>query len=253
MATTTTTTSSPLPLPIRITILISGTGTNLQALIDATTAPTPPHPSLQNTQIVRVISDKKNAFGLTRAQNAGIPTKYHNLISGGYTKRHPRPEGSNITGASPEAREAFDKDLAALTLADEPDLVVCAGFMHILSPAFLFPLSSRSPPLPCINLHPARPGMYNGRDAIERAFRDFQEGKVEDGRTGVMVHYVIEDVDMGEVILVEEVEMRVGEGLEELKGRVRVVEHAVIVEGTARAAERFRGQRGTGRGGGAGG
>jgi len=123
----------------RITVLISGSGTNLQALIDAQEKLLP-----QGAKIIRVISNKKDAFGITRAQAADIPTSYHNLLK---YKRDPKYEGDVS-----KARVAYDEDLAKLVLRDEPDLIVCAGFMHILSPGFLEPLEKGN--VKIINLHP---------------------------------------------------------------------------------------------------
>ncbi len=77
---------------------------------------------LPNTTIVRVISNKKDAKGLQRAQKAAIPTAYHNLIAGGYLKKGEKDQ--DIVKA---AREKYDADLADLLLKDKPDLVVCAG------------------------------------------------------------------------------------------------------------------------------
>ncbi|KAF4946687.1 hypothetical protein F66182_18579, partial [Fusarium sp. NRRL 66182] len=71
--------------PIRLTVLISGNGTNLQAVIDEIAKPT--NSKLANTQIVRVLSNRKTAYGLERASKAGIPTTYHNLVK--YKKAHP--------------------------------------------------------------------------------------------------------------------------------------------------------------------
>ena len=134
-----------MPNPIRLTILISGSGTNLQAVIDKTADGTLP------TSIVRVISNRKNAFGLERARRANIPTQYHNLVA--YKKRHPAtPEGVQA------AREEYDAELARLVVADAPDLVVCLGFMHVLSGRFLENLNG----VEIINLHPALPGAFNG-------------------------------------------------------------------------------------------
>lgn len=213
--------------PINITILISGTGTNLQALIDATT--TTSH--LPSCQITHVISNKKNVPGLNRAKAAGIDTTVLNLVSDGYTAKG--------TPATPAARSAYDADLAALILAVPTDLVVCAGFMHILSPAFLTPLSTAS--VPVINLHPALPGQYSGTNAIQRAWQDCQDGKAD--RTGVMIHYVIQEVDMGECIIEREVEMREVKTLEGLEVRMHEAEHIAIVEGTGKAVERVRAAR----------
>jgi len=133
----------------RVTVLISGNGTNLQALIDDKDH------KLTSCTIVRVISNRKSAFGLTRAQKANIPTAYHNLVT--YKKKYSSSSHSEdeAKAAEDRAREEYDQDLAKLVLEDSPDLVVCAGFMHILKPAFLDPLEDKG--VKIINLHP---GIY---------------------------------------------------------------------------------------------
>ena len=100
--------------PAKLTVLISGSGTNLQALIDACASSKLP------AQIIRVISNKKDAFGLTRASNASIPTKYHNLLAGKYIAKGEKDEDRRREG-----REKYDADLARLVMEDKPDLVVC--------------------------------------------------------------------------------------------------------------------------------
>lgn len=136
-----------MPSPIRTTVLISGNGSNLQAVIDKVAT------NQLDLNIVRVLSNRKDAFGLERARKANIPTQYHNLVK--YKKQHPAtPEGVQA------AREEYDAELARLILADEPELVVCLGFMHVLSPRFLEPLESAR--VRIINLHPALPGAFNG-------------------------------------------------------------------------------------------
>lgn len=162
----------------KVTVLISGNGSNLQALIDASSSTMP------YLKIVRVISNRANAFGLTRAQNASIPTTYHNLIAGKY-----HASGERDPAVKQKAREKYDADLAEKVLADEPDLVVCAGWMHILAPTFLNPLTERK--VPVINLHPALPGKYDGTGAIQRAYDDYHKGILEHDKTGIMIHYVI--------------------------------------------------------------
>ena len=133
--------------PIRVTVLISGNGSNLQTVIDRTVAGQLP------VNIVRVLSNRKDAFGLERARRANIPTHYHNLVK--YKKQHPAtPEGIQA------AREEYDAELARLVLADSPDMVACLGFMHVLSPRFLEPLETAK--VKIINLHPALPGAFNG-------------------------------------------------------------------------------------------
>ena len=213
----------------RITVLISGSGTNLQALIDAASASTLPG------TIIRVISNRKTAFGLERAKKAGIPTAYHNLVS--YKSRFPDSEG----GAFLEARRNYDNDLAKLVLEDKPDIVVCAGWMHILAPTFLEPLREQN--VPVINLHPALPGAFNGIHAIQRAHEAFNKGEVD--KTGVMVHHVISEVDMGSPILVREVEIKKGESVEELEERIHQVEWKIIVDGTKLAIEELQKKKGS--------
>lgn len=107
--------------------------------------------------------------------------------------------------------------------------------MHILAPTFLDPLSAAG--VPCINLHPALPGKYDGIDAIGRAYKDFQDGKLENDETGVMIHYVISEVDAGQPILVQKVKILEGETLEELTERIHEVEHKAIVQGTEMAID----------------
>lgn len=218
--------SPGLPRITKATVLISGNGSNLQQLIDASSS------TLSYLQIVRVISNRSSAYGLTRAANASIPTKYHNLISQKYISKS---ETSATVKAA--AREKYDADLATIVLSDSPDIIICAGWMHIVTPKFLDPLKERG--VPVINLHPALPGKYDGAGAIKRAWEDFQEGKLEDGKTGVMVHYVIDEVDRGQPILVKEIECRAGESLEDLEERIHEVEHKIIVEGTALAISKL--------------
>ncbi|KAI4255619.1 MAG: hypothetical protein L6R42_006640 [Xanthoria sp. 1 TBL-2021] len=197
-------------MPSKLVILISGNGSNLQAIIDAIASGV-----IADTIIALVISNRKDAYGLERARKAGIPTTYHNLVP--YSKIHPSPDPS--TKYSPAARAAYDADLAKKVLDARPDLV-------ILSPSFLAPLSTANTPV--INLHPALPNQYDGALAIERAYADFQAGRIQ--RTGLMVHYVVEEVDRGEPIVVRAVEIREGDGLEDLRGRIHGVEHGVVVE-----------------------
>jgi phosphoribosylglycinamide formyltransferase len=180
---------------------------------------------------------RKTAYGLERASTAGIKTTYHNLVA--YKKEHPStPEGVEA------ARKEYDADLAKIVLGlqPRPDLIVCAGWMHIFTPSFLSPIASASPSPPfttpgirVINLHPALPGEFAGASAIERAYEAGQKGEIK--RTGVMIHELIEEVDAGEAILTQEVEIREGESLDDLEGRMHDVEHGLIVEGTRKVLE----------------
>ena len=208
-------------MPTNITVLISGNGTNLQALIDACI-----NHSIPNAQIVHVISNRKDAYGLTRANDAGIPTSYHNLVK--YKKEH---QGLDVG----KIREIYDSDLACMVLARPTDIVVCAGFMHVLAPSFLQPLKAAG--VPVINLHPALPGQFNGINAIQRAYEAFQRQEIN--KTGIMVHYVIAEVDMGEPILVKEIELHPEESLQDLESRIHKVEWQVVIEATKLAIDRL--------------
>ncbi|KAK3821260.1 MAG: formyl transferase [Benniella sp.] len=194
----------------RIVVLISGTGSNLQALIDAVQNGT-----LQ-AEISLVVSNRSNAYGLERAKMAGIPTKV--LALKPYT-------------SAGKPRTEYDADLAQIIREAQPVLVVLAGFMHILSSAFL----DEFPSTPLINLHPALPKQFDGAKAIERAFEAYKEGKIQ--HTGVMVHRVIQEVDGGEPLLVQEVEIRKEDDLAALQERIHAVEHVLIVRGAAMILE----------------
>ena len=202
-----------------ITLLISGSGSNLQAIIDSCNTP-----ALPNAQVTHVISDRKDAYGLKRAEAANIPTTYHGILP--YKKKYP-DDSSNPRFQ--KARRAYDADLANIILRDKPpDIVVCAGFMRILTTAFLDPV--RSADVLIINLHPSLHGDLVGAGCIKRAWEEFQQGTRT--KTGVMVHYVIAEVDMGEPIVQKEVDMLGCRSSEELEQRLHGTEHGLIVEGT---------------------
>lgn len=105
--------------------------------------------------------------------------------------------------------------------------------MHILSDPFIKALKTAN--VPIINLHPALPGKFNGSNAIQRAWDAFQKGEIVG--TGVMVHHVIGEVDMGEPIVVKEVECVVGEDVNGLEERIHKVEWGAIVEGVRKELE----------------
>ncbi|KAI9832324.1 MAG: hypothetical protein M1826_002010 [Phylliscum demangeonii] len=226
-----------------LTVLISGSGTNLRALIQAcapydspSLSPSsstshcssnhlreilshlPPH-----TTIARVIYNRKAAaqgVGIAAALKALIPTTYHNLLAyeaeAEAEAKHEVHEAEGPDGVKRRARERYDRDLAALVLADMPVVVVLAGFMHVVSPAFLDPL--RMAGILVINLHPALPGMYPGAGALRRQYEDFQNGRID--RVGIMVHEVIPEVDMGRAICVREIPLSKRDRLSDFEERV---------------------------------
>lgn len=110
----------------------------------------------------------------------------------------------------------------------KPDLVVCAGWMLILSPTVLTPLEKTG--ITIINLHPALPGAFDGTHAIERAWKAGQSGDITTG--GVMIHKVIAEVDRGAPVLVKEIDLRKDESLDDYETRIHDLEHVAIVEGT---------------------
>jgi formyltetrahydrofolate-dependent phosphoribosylglycinamide formyltransferase len=189
----------------RIAVLISGFGSNLQAIIDAVAGG-----RLPGVEIAVVVSNRKAAYGLQRAAQAGIPTEYYPL------KPYRAPGRS---------REQYDADLAAL-LRDQyaVEWIVQAGWMHLWSMAFLQHYPNR-----VLNLHPALPGTYPGMHGIEEAWEAHQAGEMD--RTGVMIHLVPDEgVDDGPVVAQVEVPIQADDTLETLEARVHAVEHRLIVE-----------------------
>lgn len=207
-----------------VLVLISGSGTNLQALIDAAASN-----NLYDAKISCVISSSPDAYGLTRASNANVPSIVHTLQSPKYYGSIPKTDKA----ARKTAREQFNTDLAEIILqqSPRPDLIVCAGWMLILAPSFLQPLEKAG--IPIINLHPALPGAFPGTHAIERAWEAGQKGEATKG--GVMIHYVITEVDEGEPLVVKEIDLKKEETVDEYEARVHSIEHAAIVEGAVKA------------------
>lgn len=186
----------------RIVVFISGSGSNLQAVIDAV------QDQRLYAEIPLVVSNRKQAFGLVRAQKAGIPTKYVPL-------KPYRDAG--------RSREEYDADLARAVQAYNPDLIVLAGWMHILSPAFLEKFPGK-----VINLHPALPGAFAGVNAIERTYEAYRREQVQHG--GCMVHYVVPEIDAGPVVVQAIVPIHAGDTLEAFAERMHQTEHRLIVE-----------------------
>lgn len=189
----------------RLCVLISGSGSNLQALIDAIQA------GDITAEIVLVVSNRQSAYGLERAKQADIPTLYFPFNKG-------------------QDRQQYDADLAAQIQASQVDLIVLAGWMHILSPMFLDVFPQR-----VINLHPALPGMFAGTHAIERAYQAYQEGAVVE--SGCMVHYAIPEVDMGAVIQQAVVPILPNDTLDDFEARMHQTEHRILVAAVKQLAE----------------
>jgi formyltetrahydrofolate-dependent phosphoribosylglycinamide formyltransferase len=183
----------------RLVVLISGSGTNLQAILDACTKNELP------ARVVAVISNKPDAYGLQRAARAGVPSTV-------------------ITKDQAPDRREYDALLAGYAASHRPDYIILAGWMRVLTSAFLDRFPNR-----VINLHPALPGAFPGTHAIERAYEAWQKGEID--RSGVMVHLVPDEgVDSGPVLGVQEIPFVHGESPEQFEERVHAVEHTFLVE-----------------------
>jgi len=184
--------------PARLVVLVSGSGTNLQAILDACAS------GELAASVVAVISDKPDVYGLVRAAKAGVPTTV-------------------ITKAQAPDRRTYDALLAGYVASHRPDYVILAGWMRLLTSAFLDRFPSR-----VINLHPALPGTFPGTHAIERAYEAWLKGEIE--RTGVMVHLVPDEgVDNGPVLDTREIQFEPGETLDQFEGRIHGIEHQLLV------------------------
>lgn len=183
----------------RLVVLISGNGSNLQAILDACLS------GELDAKIVSVISNKADAYGLVRAKNAGVEAIYF-------------PKQEN------ESRNEYDTRLADLVLTKQPDYIVLAGWMRILTTIFLDHFQNR-----VINLHPALPGTFPGTHAIERAYKAYERGEIK--HTGIMVHLVPDEgVDNGPVLGQQKIDFQPNESLEKFESRVHEVEHKLLVD-----------------------
>jgi phosphoribosylglycinamide formyltransferase 1 len=198
--------------PVRLVVLISGHGSNLQAILDAGAT------GGLRAQVVAVISNQEEALGLERARRAGIPAIH-------------------LAKAASQTRRAYDAELSDLVAGYRPDWIVLAGWMRLLTSAFLDRFPNR-----VVNLHPALPGTFPGVDAIERALQAFRRGEI--GYTGVMVHLVPDEgIDSGPVLAQAVVEIRPDDDLAALEARLHAVEHQLLVSTLQRLTQSLPAQR----------
>ncbi|GAA0197806.1 phosphoribosylglycinamide formyltransferase [Kangiella japonica] len=182
----------------RIVVLISGSGSNLQALIDAAEM------GGINGHIVAVISNKPDVYGLTRAQNAKIPTEV-------------------VDHTAFDGRQAFEVELSNVINRYSPDLIVLAGFMRILNSEFVQPYEGKM-----LNIHPSLLPKYKGLHTHRRA--------LENGDTehGVSVHFVTSELDGGPVIAQRTVKVEKSDTEQSLQAKVQQQEHQLYPEVVAR-------------------
>jgi phosphoribosylglycinamide formyltransferase 1 len=178
---------------MNVAVLASGAGTNLQALIDQLHG-------REGVELVAVASDNPQAPALERARKAGIALQAFPL------------------GDHPD-REARDRAIAAWLALREAELVVLAGYMQLLAPAFLEAFPDR-----VINVHPALLPAFAGLNAVEQAIA--YGVKV----FGVTVHFVDDGVDTGPVILQRAVELPDARAAAEVIDRLRPLEHELLPE-----------------------
>ncbi|MGN6299848.1 MAG: phosphoribosylglycinamide formyltransferase [Angustibacter sp.] len=180
--------------PARLVVLVSGTGTNLQALLDACADPA------YGAHVVAVGADRDGIEGLARAQRAGVPTFVLRV-----------PDFAD--------RAAWDAALTEQVASYEPDLVVSAGFMKLVGPAFVARFAGRF-----VNTHPALlpsfPGMHGAADALDYGVKV----------TGATLFVVDEGVDTGAIIAQRAVEVADDDDVDALHERIKTVEREMLVD-----------------------
>lgn len=179
---------------LRLAVLASGAGTNLQALIDAIAS------GALDADIVGVFSDKPKSLALQRARDAGLPA-------------------AALSPKSFASRAAFDAAFFAAVDEAQADLIVCAGYMRLISAAEVEARPGRM-----INLHPSLLPAFKGLHTHQQAL---DAGVAEHGAS---VHVVTADLDGGPVIAQARVLVRPGDDADILAARVREVEHPLLVD-----------------------
>ncbi len=176
---------------LNIVILISGSGTNLQAIIDAIAT------GDLHAEIQAVISNRADVKGLERARSAGI-------------------QALTIEHTQFASREAFDQQLMQSIDQYQPDLVVLAGFMRILSDDFVDHFSGRM-----LNIHPSLLPEFTGLNTHQRAL----DAKVK--QHGVSVHYVSNELDGGPLVLQAVIDVLADDSAQSLQQRIHQQEHII--------------------------
>ncbi len=175
----------------KIVVLISGSGSNLQAIIDSISA------GDIEADIAAVISNRPNVKGLERAENQGIPA--HTLDHKDFA-----------------SRELFDAALIKQIDDYQPDLVVLAGFMRILTSDFVRRYQGRM-----LNIHPSLLPKYKGLHTHQRAIDDGEKAH------GVSVHFVTDELDGGPLIIQAVIDVKSNDTAESLASRVQAEEHLI--------------------------
>ena len=176
----------------KIAVLISGNGSNLEALIDACKK------NLISGSVEIIISNNPDAYGIQRAKNHSINYKI-------------------IDNNRFETREDFDQALVEELKDSNPNLIVLAGFMRILSSVMTEAFRNK-----IINIHPSLLPKYPGLDTHNSVVKN------GDLKHGVTIHYVNEVLDGGQIIAQGEISVNANETSEELKTRIHAIEHVML-------------------------
>ena len=176
----------------KIAVLISGNGSNLEALIDACKK------NVINGSIDIVISNNPDAYGIERAKNHSINFKI-------------------VDNNRFETREDFDQALVKELKDSNPDLIVLAGFMRILTSVMTEAFKNK-----IINIHPSLLPKYPGLDTHNSVIKN------GDLKHGITIHFVNEVLDGGQIIAQGEISVNANETSEELKTRIHAIEHVML-------------------------
>lgn len=174
-----------------IVVLVSGSGSNLQAILDACNNHT------IDASVKAVFSNKTDAFGLERAKSAGV-------------------DAHSVSPKEFNSREEFDHELMIKIDAYQPDLIVLAGYMRILSSEFVRHYAGKM-----VNIHPSLLPKYPGLHTHQRAI------DAQDKEHGTSVHFVTEELDGGPVILQAKVPVFEDDDADMLASRVLTQEHNI--------------------------
>ena len=185
----------------KIAVLISGNGSNLEALIDACKK------NVINGSIDIVISNNPDAYGIQRAKNHSINYKI-------------------IDNNRFETREDFDQALVEELKDSNPNLIVLAGFMRILSSVMTEAFRNK-----IINIHPSLLPKYPGLDTHNSVIKN------GDLKHGITIHFVNEVLDGGQIIAQGEISVNANETLEELKTRIHAIEHVMLPKVVSKFAD----------------
>lgn len=181
--------------PLRIAVLVSGSGSNLQVLINAMQAGALP------IEIAGVISNREDAYAITRAKDASIPVAVL----------------SHVTSGKRMGIKTFENHASEQLKVWQPDLIVLAGFMRVLSGPFIDNATA-----PMINLHPALLPAYKGLDTHQRAIQAGER------HHGCSIHVVTAELDAGAVLTQALLEVNHKDTAESLQTRVQKLEHQLL-------------------------